>query len=87
MTNDEIKVEEIKFDSKNYLTPPHSCVPWFIERFNIGNRIEFLYNGGLGGLFPITGELIEIDVPCIKINGYDQDWMIGDIVGIRSIGL
>lgn len=83
-TNDEPEIDSFQLNSDDYLYPPDECVPWFLERFHIGGKIEFLYNGGLGGVYPIIGELAEIDIPYIKVSDYDQDWLLGDIIRIKN---
>ncbi|MNH75646.1 hypothetical protein D3C73_278960 [compost metagenome] len=81
---DEPEIDSFKLNSDDYLYPPYECVPWFLERFHIGDQIGFLYNGGLGGVYPIIGELAEINMPYIKISGLDQDWLLGDIIRIKN---
>lgn len=64
--------------------PPHACVPWFVERYALGDYVEFMYDGGLGGVYEIKGEIVEIDTPFIKVSGKEQDWLMGDIIRIRK---
>lgn len=65
--------KEIEFQQ----VPPYECVPWFEENVKVGDEVHFMYNGGLGGVYPIEGIVEKIDCPDIYVNG--KGWLMGDI--------
>ena len=66
---------------------PNECVP-ILEQFKVGQIVSLQYNGGLGGVYPIEGTIVNIDRPefdLIDKNGNKRGLIMGDILRITLL--
>ena len=62
--------------------PPYECVPWFKRHFTAGDKIEFEYDGGLGGVNSVSGTIEGMEPPFIKLKGNDTLFLMGNIFSV-----
>ncbi|MGX5609196.1 hypothetical protein ACWKTZ_22735 [Bacillus cereus] len=66
---------------------PSNCVS-LLEKFEIGQKIKIKYDGGLGGVYEVEGNIIKIENPEFDIrltDGREQGFIMADIVEITLL--
>ncbi|GAB6475390.1 hypothetical protein bcgnr5369_47790 [Bacillus cereus] len=66
---------------------PLDCVS-FLEKFEIGQKIKMKYDGGLGGVYEVEGNIIKIENPEFDVRLTDereQGFIMADIVEITLL--
>lgn len=78
---------KLKIELNKKMGVPYECVS-FLEQFNIGQKVKFLYNGGMGGVYEVENIVNEVENPDFvvkKTNGKTFNATMADIAFITLL--
>jgi hypothetical protein len=76
----------LKMKLNEKVAVPHDCVP-VLESYKVGQRVVITYDGGMGGVYDVEGEIVLIDAPDFDIQKDNGDIFSAIMADIHFITL